>query len=254
MKTKAGWLMFAALAVLLAGCITSTTTGPKKAEPNDAEAAERYYQLGARYYRNGNYDLAQKRLEKALEYDPRSGITHSTLALTFEAIENPRRAAEEHKLAIKYAPKDFQIRNTYAVFLCQQRDFDEARKQFDVAVDLPKNDNPEIMLTNAGVCMMQKPDFHQAEIYFMDALEKRPDYPEALLQMSALKYRTDELQASQVFLRRFLARNKPTPTALYLGERVEQKLGNEQARMTYIGQLLRDFPDSPEARVVRENL
>jgi type IV pilus assembly protein PilF len=140
------------------------------------------------------------------------------------------------------------------VFLCRQRDFDEARKQFSIAVDLPNNDNPEIMLTNAGVCMVQKPDFQQAEIFFADALEKRPEYPEALLQMSALKYRTDEYQASRVFLQRFLARNKPTPTALYIGERVEQKLGNEQARMTYIGQLLRDFPDSPEARVVRENL
>jgi Tfp pilus assembly protein PilF len=41
---------------------------------------------------------------------------------------------------------------------------------------------------------------------------------------------------------------------LYLGEQIEQKLGNETARMQYVGQLLRDFPESPEARVVRDNL
>jgi type IV pilus assembly protein PilF len=251
---KAGWFVSVAVALLLAGCITSTTTGPKKSEPNDAEAAERYYQLGAQYYRKGSYDLAVKRLETALEYDPRMGLAHSTLALTFESMDNPRRAAEEHKLAIRYAPKDFQVRNTYAVFLCRQRDFDEARKQFVIAIDLPNNNSPEVMLTNAGVCMSQKPDFEQAELFFEQALEKRPDHPEALIQMSALKFRIDEYQASRVFLQRFLSRNKATPTALYLGEQVEQKLGNDQARMQYIGQLLRDFPDSPEARVVRENL
>jgi type IV pilus assembly protein PilF len=251
---KSRWLVYAAASAVLAGCITSTTTGPKKSEPNDAEAAERYYQLGARYYRNGNYDLAQKRLERSLEYNPRSAVTHSTLALTFESLENPRRAAEEHKLAIKYAPKDFDVRNSYAVFLCQQRDFDEAKKQFAVAVDLPDNDKPEVMLTNAGVCMAQKPDFDQAEIFLEKALEVRPDHGEALIQMSALKYRTSEYQAARVFLQRYLSRNKASASALYLGEQIEQKLGDDKARMQYVARLLRDFPDSPEARVVRDNL
>jgi type IV pilus assembly protein PilF len=238
----------------MAGCISSTTTGPKKMVANDAEAAKKYYQLGARYYRNANYDLARQRLERALDYDPRMGIAHSTLALTFESTDNPRRAAEEHKLAVRYAPKDFDIRNTYAVFLCRQRDFDEARKQFAAAVDLPNNNNPEVMLTNAGVCMAQKPDYPQSEIFFEKALEKRPDHGEALIQLSALKFRTDAFPEARVYLQRFLSRNKPTPTALYLGEQIEQKLGNETARMQYVGQLLRDFPESPEARVVRDNL
>ena len=45
------------IAVLLAGlfgCV-STTTGPTPAEPDEAEAAEQYYQLGARYYRAGRW-------------------------------------------------------------------------------------------------------------------------------------------------------------------------------------------------------
>ena len=62
-----GWLVLGAAALLLAGCVNSTTTGPKKSEPNEKEAAEKYYQLGARYYRNGNYELAKQRLERALE-------------------------------------------------------------------------------------------------------------------------------------------------------------------------------------------
>jgi type IV pilus assembly protein PilF len=243
-----------AVSALLAGCITSTTTGPKKPETNVAEAAERYYQLGARYYRNGNYELAQERLERALEYDPKMARARSTLALTFEALNNPRRAIEEYELAVRYAPKDFDVRNTYAVFLCRQRDFDEARKQFEVAIDLPKNDAPEVMLTNAGVCMVQKPDYPVAEGFLKQALEYRPDHGEALIQMTALKYRTEEYSASRVYLQRFLSRNKPNATALYLGVQIEEKMNDQDARMQYIGQLLRDFPDSAEAGYVRDNL
>lgn len=254
MKTKAGWIITVAVSVFLAGCITSTTTGPKKPETNVAEAAERYYQLGARYYRNGNYELARERLERALEYDPKMAPARTTLALTYEALNNPRRAVEEYELAVRSAPKDFEVRNTYAVFLCRQRDFDEARKQFDVAVDLPGNNAPEIMLTNAGVCMVQKPDYPAAEEFFKQALEFRPDHGEALIQMSALKYRTEEYSSSRVYLQRFLSRNKPNATALYLGVQIEEKMNDQDARMRYIGQLLRDFPDSAEAGAVREDL
>lgn len=254
MKIKAGWIVLVLLTAVLAGCITSTTTGPKKPEPNDVEAAEKYYQLGARYYRNGSYELARERLERALEYDPKMARAHSTLALTFEGLNNPRRADEEYKLAVRHAPKDFEVRNTYAVFLCRQDNFDEAQNQFDVAVELPDNTSPEVMLTNAGVCMVQKPDYPKAEEYFTKALEKRPDHGEALIQMSALKFRTEEYLASRAYLQRFLSRNKPNATALYMGVQIEEKLSDESARMQYIGQLLRDFPDSAEAGVVRNNL
>ena len=46
--------------VLLAGCI-STTTGTAPREANNSEAAELNYQLGARYYQNGQYELARDR-------------------------------------------------------------------------------------------------------------------------------------------------------------------------------------------------
>ena len=57
--------MFLAATVLalLSGCV-STTSGPPRPEADDAEAAEQYYQLGARYYRAGNYELARDRLER----------------------------------------------------------------------------------------------------------------------------------------------------------------------------------------------
>ena len=58
------------LGSLLSACV-STTTGTPAPEADDADAAELNYQLGARYYQNGRYELARDRLMLAIELDPK---------------------------------------------------------------------------------------------------------------------------------------------------------------------------------------
>ncbi|MEJ2128661.1 MAG: hypothetical protein P8X81_07425, partial [Woeseiaceae bacterium] len=49
--------------LLLAGCVTTTTTtNAANPDADEGDAAELNYQLGARYLRNGNYELARDRL------------------------------------------------------------------------------------------------------------------------------------------------------------------------------------------------
>ena len=55
--------------LVISGCI-STTTGPPENKADQGDAAELNYQLGARYYRKGDYDLARDRLELALKQNP----------------------------------------------------------------------------------------------------------------------------------------------------------------------------------------
>jgi type IV pilus assembly protein PilF len=98
------------------------------------------------------------------------------------------------------APRDFKIQENYAVFLCRQDRFDDARKYFDKAIKAPTNDYSEQTYTNAGVCMMQKPDNVAAEEYLRAALERRPNYGEALLQMSVLFYETGDNLRARAFL------------------------------------------------------
>jgi type IV pilus assembly protein PilF len=219
--------------LLIGGCI-STTTGPPEKRANQGDAAELNYQLGARYYRKGDYDLARDRLELALEQNPKNGLAWSTLGLTYEALGNVRLA------------------ENYAVVLCRQDRFDDARKYFDKAIKAPTNDYSEQTYTNAGVCMMQKPDHVAAEEYLRAALDRRPTYGEALLQMSVLFYETGDNLRARAFLQRYLGSNMPTAPVLFHGIRIEEKLGDDTARREYTLQLLRDFPESAEAERIRQ--
>jgi type IV pilus assembly protein PilF len=241
-----------AVALLAAGCV-STTTGPAKTEPNQEDAAELNYQLGVRYFQKGNYELARDRLLLAVELNPDLAVAYSTLALTFEALDNMRLATENYEKAVAADPRNFDVRNTYAVFLCKQRQFDKARENFEIAASHRENDNAEVTLTNAGVCMVQKPAYELAEDFFRRALDRRSNYGEALLQMCLLKYQTEDFLGSRAFLQRYMGANPASAGVLYLGAQIESKLGDERAREDYVRRLISEFPDSPEARQVRES-
>jgi len=246
MMTRANLLVVTAIISILCGCISSTTQ-TRNYEPSD-DAAEQNYQLGAQYFRNGRYDLARDRLLRAIEFDPKMARAHSMLALTYVQIGNTRLATESFDQAVRYGPNNQDVRNAYAVFLCGQGDFDEARKQFDRAIGIRENDNPEVMMSNAGVCMAQKPDLELAEQYFRQAIQRRPNYGEPLIQLAALKHRTEDNLTARAFLQRYLAVSKPSAAVLYLAIQIETQLGMEREATDYMNQLLRDFPDSAEAR------
>ena len=246
-------LVLGAMAAILvgSGCI-STTTGPPENKADQGDAAELNYQLGARYYRKGDYDLARDRLQLALKQDPKNAFAWSTLGLTYEALGNVRLAEDAYDNAVRVAPRDYKIQENYAVFLCRQGRFDDARRYFDKAIKAPTNDYSEQTYTNAGVCMMQKPDHVAAEQYFRAALDRRPNHGEALLQMSVLSYETGDNLKARAFLQRYLGSNMPTAPVLYHGILIEEKLGDDTARRQYTLQLLRDFPDSAEAERIRQ--
>ena len=190
----------------------------------------------------------QSRLVEPYEY----GLAWSALGLTYEALGNIRLAEDAYDNAVRVAPRDYKIQENYAVFLCRQDRFDDARMYFDKAIKAPTNDYAEQTYTNAGVCMMQKPDHVAAEAYLRAALERRPNYGEALLQMSVLSYETGDALRARAFLQRYLDSNMPTAPVLMHGIRIEEKLGDDTARREYTMRLLRDFPDSAEAERIRQ--
>jgi type IV pilus assembly protein PilF len=218
-------------------------------EPTD-DAGDFNYQLGTEYYRKGNYKLARDRLERAIELDPRNANSHSLLAMTLVQLGQHRLATESFDRAVRLDPHNSDSRNAYAVYLCQQGRYDEAQAQFDRAINIVENEGPYVMMTNAGVCVAKKPDLELAEKYFRDALRVRPSYGEALIQLAALKHKTEDNLGARAFLQRFLSSNPPSAGVLYLAVQVETQLGDERAATDYMNQLLRDFPTSAEARLL----
>ena len=250
MRMRAYTLPLLAVLAVLGGCV-STETSTRTTEPSE-DAGAQNYQLGAQYFRNGNYELARARLERAIELEPRNANAHSLLALTFVELGNHRLANENFERAVRLSPNNKDVRNAYAVYLCQQREFDDAMEQFDRAINVRDNDTRWIEMTNAGVCVAQQPDLARAEQYFRQAIQLRPAFGEALIQMAALKHRTDDNLTARAFLERYLQVNEASAPVLYLAVQIETGLGDDRAATDYMNQLLRDFPESAEARLMMQ--
>jgi len=249
-RSVAKSLVAGLLLTTLAACVSTTQrTNVRKMEPS-GDAGDINYQLGTEYYRKGNFELARDRLERAIVQEPRNADAHMALALTFVQLGNDRLATESFDDSTRLAPNNVNVRNAYAVYLCQQNRYDEAQTQFDRAINIRENDDPYIMMTNAGVCVAKKPDLVLAEKYFRDALAVRPSYGEALIQMAALKHRTDDSLGARAFIQRYLATNPPSPGVLYLAVQIETQLNDDRSATDYMNQLLRDFPESAESRLM----
>jgi type IV pilus assembly protein PilF len=246
-KKTLGLLIGVTLLAILAGCVSSTT-GKAKPEANNKDAANVNFQLGVRYFQNGKYELAEDRLLQSIDLNPRSAVVWSTLGATYEMLDNLRLAEDAHDRAVKLAPNNFDVQNAYAVFLCRQKRYSDAVVQLDRSIKAATNDNPEVMMTNAGVCMMQKPDYAKAEVYFRQALERKPNHPEALLQMAVLSHTTGDDLSARAFLQRYRSVRKDSASVLYLCSLIEDKLGDRNARDDCRDELVDGFPKSPEAK------
>jgi len=237
-----------ALLLVLAGCISSETL--TRSEASTVDAATTNYQLGAQYYRKGSYELARDRLQRSLAIDSRNANAHSLLALTLSKLGNDRLAMESFKRSIRLAPDSKDVRNAYAVYLCQNGRYDDALQQFDKAIHIRENDSAWIEMTNAGVCVEQKPDLARAEKYFRDALALRKTYGEALIQMASLKQRGGDCLTGRAFLQRYLAANPSSASVLYLAVQIETACSDDRAATDFSNQLLREFPESDEAKLM----
>lgn len=240
-------LLFTAL--LLAGCSTSPVRDSDRATAN---VVGNYVELGIEYMKQGQYDVALNRLQRALDIDGTSPDAHNAMALLRQQLEQPALAEEHFRKAIGYAPDFAAAHNNYGQFLCRRGRFEEAEREFILAAENPLNKNRDTAYTNAGLCMGLKQDSAAAEGYFRQALRLNPQQPVALLAMARLSFEDGRYLPARAYLQRYAEVGAPTPESLWLGYRVETALGARDAASSYALALRGRFPDAEETRLLNE--
>ena len=243
------------LALPMAGCVTSSSRPTPASPPSDTDAAQYNLQLGVSYLRKNNLQAARDKLERAIEQDPDLATAHTALGVVFERLEDPAGAEGHYQRAVALDPTDPDSLNALAVFTCSRRQKpEEALKLFDRAIAIPlsvKDANRPMLYTNAGTCAKGL-DLARAEVYLRGALAEDPQFADALLQLAEVTLERGNALQARGFLERHLARSKPSPSALWIGVRIEQSLNDAGAVRKYGDQLRRDFPDSTETRLLLE--
>jgi type IV pilus assembly protein PilF len=236
----------AALALVAAPGAGAQTRAP--GEDPSAAAARFNTQLGIEYLKQNNVAAAQQTIERALTQNARDPNVHTAAGLLYERLAEPDKADKHFARAIKLDPKNPDMLNNYAVFLCRNGQQAKGGKLFAQAAASPLYRTPEVAFTNAGVCARSAKDLAGAEQWFRKALAAQPANPDALLQMADLSFERGNGLQARAFLQRYFQNGPATPDALYLGVRIERALGDTASANDYAAQLRKSFPTSDQAR------
>lgn len=242
MKTWVILLFFLALSAC-------ASTSPELSFPDqDTEAVEGAVvnvKLATGYMRQGDYEVALEKLQRALQFDPNYATAHTVIGVLYTRIDEQQLAGKHYKRAVELNPNDGGILNNYGQYLCQVKRYKEAYPYFKRAIDQPFYSTPASAYSNAGRCAIDEGKLNKAEKYLRKALKISPSYPPTLLELAQLMELKNEHLKARAFLERYHSSGQVSPESLYLGYDVEHELGDESASEVFRYKLIQQFPDSP---------
>jgi type IV pilus assembly protein PilF len=215
-----------------------------------ADAARLNARLGVEYMKQGQVAIAREKIDKALQQNPRDPGVQMSAGLLYEQLREPKVAERHYRQALKLEPDNPEAQNALGAFLCRNGQAPQGEEVFLEAARNPLYRTPEVAYTNAGVCARRNGRLDKSEEYLRLAVSQRSQYSEALLQMAGVSFeRGNHLQA-RAFLQRYLGMAPASAEVLLLGYQIEKALGDAAAADDFAGRLRRQFPNSPEARIL----
>jgi len=251
LETISRMIVLLAAAMFLSAC----SSGPSEQKQRELEQINKVVATNVRlatiYLQRNQLGFATEKAEKALKADPKNSDANNMMALLNWRLKEYEKAEKYFRKAVRLQPTNSSALNNYGAFLCDRGKIDRSLQYFDRAVDNPLYKSRSQALTNAGRCLIKKPDIRKAEAYFRRALKFNRNESEALIQLAKLSYQSDRLLTARGFMQRYLGTGRKTAESLYLALRIENAMGNKQEAIAYARELQQKFPTSTEASRVK---
>lgn len=237
-------------ALLLGACNTPINpSSSQNIRPSHVtnEVAAANLNLGIAYLKEGKYEEALTRLNKAREADPAHPSIYNVLGLLYQQIKDYDKAEKHFNKALSLDDRNSSTLNNYGNFLCQQDRIEKALATFSKAADNPLYQTPELAITNAGLCLYNNNRKEEAKVKFQEALKINPRIPQALIKMCEFSVDDFNYLSARGYLQRFQQVSRHNARSLWLGVQIERELGDKDAVSSYALLLKNSFPDSDEA-------
>lgn len=222
---------------------TGTISGDSGDPRNRARANT---ELAALYFERGNLGVALEVLRTAVTVDPSYAPAHSMFGLVYMELRENQLAEQSFERALRFSPGDADINHNYGWFLCQTGREPESIKYFLQAIRNPLYNQSWKSYSAAGQCSLKRGNTKEATDFFERALRLEPDEPVSMLKLAELRYRAGQVEEARRMVQRYNKIVDPSAESLWLGVRIERKLGEKVAENSYANQLRRRFPASRE--------
>jgi len=226
------------------GAIVGNSTDPRN-------RARIRTELASLYYSRGSMNIALEELRLAIAADPNFATAHGMFGLVYMELRENALAQGSFERALSLSPDDPDINHNYGWFLCQTGREAESAAYFLRALRNPLYANPARSWTAAGTCALRSGKLREADDYLRRALGIDPNQPAALLQLAQVRYRQGDFGEARKLVARHAKIVDATAESLWLALRIERRLGQRAAELSYGNQLRRRFPQSSEAQALQ---
>lgn len=222
--------------------------GQEQKNTDPRNRARVHTELGAMYFQAGNYAVALDELQIALNADSSYYQAYSVRGLVHTALRENDKAESDFRRALDIAPNDPEVNNNYGWYLCETGKERQSIAYFLNALKSPLYETPDRAYTNAGTCALKAGDLEGAQNYLLKAVQlSRDGAMTARLELAKLFYRRGIFEESRIYLNDALKMMEPpSAEALWLGVRLERRLGNRVAEGGFASQLRSRYPSSTE--------
>jgi len=207
-------------------------------------------ELAIGYFQEGRYSIALDELKQALSSDPNHADALGILALVYMELGEKALAEQNFRRAMQIKPDDSDLNVNYGWFLCSNGRERESIPHFLAAIKNPLYARPALAWQNAGVCALKLKDVSTAENYLRRSYEIDPDGVVTSVKLASIYYDRGEFERARFLVSNINKSPAAWPESLWLGARIERKLGNRAESDRLGAQLRRTFPNSAEAAAV----
>lgn len=252
------WL--AAVLVLLAGCAQTqgmpATTAAAVAsgtepitesdEPESRKRARIRVELASNYFEQGQTTVALDEIKLALGADPNYAPAYTLRGLVYARLNELKLAEDSFRRAQQLSPRDPDVLHHYGLFACQQGRYPQSIELFQQALASPIYGGQARTLMAKGICQVRAAQFTEAEGSLARSYELDPGNPITAYNLAALQFRRGDNAKAQFTIRRLNNGEFANAETLWLGIKVEHRLGNAEAMAQLAQQLSRRYPESRE--------
>ncbi len=246
-------LALASALLALAGCANQPVGDGMHSEPvtefDESPARKRArirMELAVSYFDEGRTEIALDEIKQVLSIDPTYAAAYNLRGLIFMRLGDARLAEDSFRRAIALDPRDGDTQHNYAWLMCQQGRYEESFRGFQQATSGVAYSGRAKSFMALGLCQARAGRNDDAERSLARSYELDPANPVTGYNLARLLMQRGDLVRAQFYIRRLNNSELANAESLWLGIRVERRIGDRVAMGQLVDQLRKRYPQSRE--------
>lgn len=204
-------------------------------------------ELALGYFEQGKTTIALDEIKQAIAADPTYSDAFSLRGLIYMRLNDYAVAEDSFNKALSIRPRDSNVLHNLGWLKCQNGQYPQAVNFFTQALANPLYGERAKTYMAQGLCQMKAGSLLEAEASLIKSYEYDAANPVTGFNLATVLYQKKDYTRARFYIRRLNNTELANAETLWLGIKIERRLADLEAMTQLATQLVKRFPQSPEA-------